>query len=354
MKRQKHDTNADAAYGGLVEGKDARPLIRDEDPYFGAEPPSEATLMDEFGFVPSHYRCSGKRRNMDAVADAGEEARLATVVHERQYEETSSKNREETNQAETINRIMDEFEKMTQDKSRYPLAEILNLPPSPGHQTKDDKVFTIDEEIDRQIQEILCTQTNNKFSEVSLPGELFRIILPERPPLSVDLARPNTTEGSFSVEFTLMNPPIRPPVKWRRSEDDMYTPKEVRGTGFLRMGRCNICGIWLKIKQSAYWYHMNFIHGVSASTGRPHPPPIAIRQRAGGESTLVVEGRCGTCQEWVPMQQQSFPVNTTPMDMSSLTSSWWHHVQKCAIAKTKQKTPVCGAKRGRPCNSSRA
>lgn len=312
---------------------DAGPLIRDDDPYFGAESPSETTLLDELGFVPSHHQWAGK------------EARCEEIVQEEKAKATL--------QIETINKIMDEFEELTRDKDRYPLANLPNLPSSPSHQMDGDEIFTVDEELGHQLEEILYTRAPEGLLEELHPGMPSRVDPLGRPHLSLDLAHISAPARPLAMAFTLLDLPARPPVKWRRSEDDMYTPKEVRGTGFLRMGRCNICGIWLKIKQSAYWYHMNFIHGISASTGRPHPPPIAIRQRAGSESTVVVEGRCGTCQEWIPVHQQGSPLNVVPTDLGCLTSSWWHHAQKCAIARTKQKTAFGGARKERPSHASR-
>ena len=67
------------------------------------------------------------------------------------------------------------------------------------------------------------------------------------------------------------------PIK-RHSPQDLYSPTVVRGGGYLKEGLCPLCSTptWFKIKQSAYWYHMNFTHGISAMTGLPYEMPSNI------------------------------------------------------------------------------
>ena len=50
---------------------------------------------------------------------------------------------------------------------------------------------------------------------------------------------------------------------------DMYTPVRTRGKGKEKEGLCSLCKepSWFKIKISQYWYHLNFIHGISSATG---------------------------------------------------------------------------------------
>ncbi|KAJ1951650.1 hypothetical protein IWQ62_006407, partial [Dispira parvispora] len=67
-----------------------------------------------------------------------------------------------------------------------------------------------------------------------------------------------------------------------KSPDDMYTPRWTRGLRQHKEGLCPICQAmgerrWFRMKVSAYWYHMNFFHGISPSTCRPYLPPQAIR-----------------------------------------------------------------------------
>lgn len=92
-------------------------------------------------------------------------------------------------------------------------------------------------------------------------------------------------------------PHFQPP----RSQHDQYTPVWTRGSGSEREGRCAVCQppVWLKLKQSAYWYHMNYVHGICASTGRPYPEPLRYRISLGRNSDMVkCEGWCGECRAW--------------------------------------------------------
>jgi hypothetical protein len=92
-------------------------------------------------------------------------------------------------------------------------------------------------------------------------------------------------------------PHFQPP----RFPNDQYTPVWTRGSGSEREGRCSLCQppVWLKLKQSAYWYHMNYVHGISASTGLPYPEPLKYRLSLGRNSDMVkCEGWCGECKAW--------------------------------------------------------
>ncbi|KAF8888985.1 hypothetical protein BD779DRAFT_1799950 [Infundibulicybe gibba] len=73
-----------------------------------------------------------------------------------------------------------------------------------------------------------------------------------------------------------------------RSALDLYTPRFVKGKGSEKVGLCPMCvepahrggedkKVWLAMKFSAFNYHMQYAHGVSASTARPFSPPIAFR-----------------------------------------------------------------------------
>ena len=141
-----------------------------------------------------------------------------------------------------------------------------------------------------------------------------------------------------SVVFTpMMTPP--PPTKapgpqivqyrQKRFAEDVYSPLLVRGRGADREGCCPLCPesqVWLKIKQSAYWYHMNFFHGICASTGRPYDPPaeMSFEPIPGKPESERIEGRCKDCNEWVlivaenPRLAPDYPLN-----------SWYKHAQKC-------------------------
>lgn len=88
-----------------------------------------------------------------------------------------------------------------------------------------------------------------------------------------------------------------------RFENDLYTPRWVRGHGNKREGWCGICkpGRWLVLKNSAFWYDKSFTHGVSAATGRAFEPPQATRRMEGSMNADIWEGLCGSCGEWIPL-----------------------------------------------------
>ncbi|CEP11309.1 hypothetical protein [Parasitella parasitica] len=75
-----------------------------------------------------------------------------------------------------------------------------------------------------------------------------------------------------------------------RYQGDQYTPKWVRYTGQLKEGYCDTCkpGKWLQLKNSAFWYHKQFFHGISSVSGKPFQKPV--EQRAGEQD--VIEGLC--------------------------------------------------------------
>lgn len=84
-----------------------------------------------------------------------------------------------------------------------------------------------------------------------------------------------------------------------RYEGDEYTPKWVRYTGQLKEGYCDTCkpGKWLQLKNSAFWYHKQFFHGISSVSGKPFQRPL--EQRAGEHD--VIEGLCHQCKQFVPI-----------------------------------------------------
>ncbi|KAI7905500.1 uncharacterized protein BX663DRAFT_499958 [Cokeromyces recurvatus] len=104
-----------------------------------------------------------------------------------------------------------------------------------------------------------------------------------------------------------------------RFEDDQYTPKWVRYTGQMKEGYCDTCkpGKWLQLKNSAFWYHKQFYHGISSVSGKPFENPL--EQRAGEHD--VVEGLCHQCKQFVP-------ICNSKRKNSVL---WYRHAHKCHI-----------------------
>jgi hypothetical protein len=153
-----------------------------------------------------------------------------------------------------------------------------------------------------------------RFKEIeqyqATPLRLGLEFLPEELNLSV--------EGIIDVILASKSPIF---VRNGRSDDDLYTARYVRGAGKSREGLCLICKphTWHKIKVSAYWYHMNLVHGVSTTSGRYYPDPIERRLNENG----VEEIKCGKCRSWV--------VNESLVRSEVVNEKiyWWKHAQKC-------------------------
>lgn len=157
------------------------------------------------------------------------------------------------------------------------------------------------------------------------PRKLRRSILftpVSTPPPSTTTTTTTTTSNKLQSSPTVQ-------YRQKRFAEDLYSPLLVRGRGSDREGCCPLCvepQVWLKIKQSAYWYHMNFYHGICASTGRPYDGPLEVRFEPiiGKTESVRVEGFCKDCEEWVviapenPKMAPDFPKN-----------SWYKHAQKC-------------------------
>lgn len=96
-----------------------------------------------------------------------------------------------------------------------------------------------------------------------------------------------------------------------RSRNGKYKPKNIRGTGVMREGLCEICNMWFRMKTSSYWYHMNFKHGI-ASNGDKYPEPL-IKYRDGKAFSI-----CNLCDCEVPLGLTS----------KSIKYNWYKHFQK--------------------------
>ncbi|KAF7731898.1 hypothetical protein EC973_007729 [Apophysomyces ossiformis] len=102
------------------------------------------------------------------------------------------------------------------------------------------------------------------------------------------------------MEATQNNPSAIPRRQRPRHEDDDYTPKWVRYTGYLKEGYCDSCkpGKWLQLKNSAYWYHKQFYHGISSVSGKKFMDPLEERRV---DTQGAIEGLCHQCQRYVPI-----------------------------------------------------
>lgn len=111
----------------------------------------------------------------------------------------------------------------------------------------------------------------------------------------------------------------RPRRQRLRYPEDCYTPKWVRYSGQAKEGYCDSCqpGKWLQLKNSAYWYHKQFYHGISSVSGRHFMDPID--QRWGDQD--AIEGLCHQCRHWIS-------ICTSKRKNSVL---WYRHAHKCHI-----------------------
>lgn len=117
----------------------------------------------------------------------------------------------------------------------------------------------------------------------------------------------------------LPSDPLHPRHQLSRFDGDLYTPSYVRGDGPTRAGWCSLCSSWLTLKDSAYWYHMHFAHGISCATGRYLPGPIRFRAIAGAARGVGdAEALCGGCGRWVLI-----------VTGEKGRTAWWRHAYRC-------------------------
>ncbi|KAH9917769.1 uncharacterized protein B0H18DRAFT_938232 [Fomitopsis serialis] len=131
-----------------------------------------------------------------------------------------------------------------------------------------------------------------------------------------------------------------------RDAFDLYTPRFVKGRGTTKVGLCPCCmesrsrggedkKLWLSTKFSAFNYHMQYAHGISAMTGRPFSPPLAFRtvQRTTVgklEKTHIMQGKCHRCKKWVAVEG----VKDVPTKVKEI--HWWKHAAACHQGSTME------------------
>ncbi|EEB09778.2 fungal protein [Schizosaccharomyces japonicus yFS275] len=117
---------------------------------------------------------------------------------------------------------------------------------------------------------------------------------------------------------------------------DLYTPRYSKGAGMEKEALCPVCfeakkEVWLRTKTSAYWYHMNFAHGINTK-GQQYLPPTAFRtvplgrpKRTIGipDRKTIIQGKCHQCRRWIGCQGRK---NKDPKIMEIF---WWKHANKC-------------------------
>ncbi|KAJ7034764.1 hypothetical protein C8F04DRAFT_560911 [Mycena alexandri] len=120
---------------------------------------------------------------------------------------------------------------------------------------------------------------------------------------------------------------------------DLYSARFVKGSGTDKTGLCPICieavhrggegkQVWLATKSSAFNYHMQYYHGISATTGRPLSPPIDFRVVARPAAKRpnraeMQQGKCHKCHRWVAIQ------TAKDVDTKVPELIWWKHAVSC-------------------------
>ena len=113
------------------------------------------------------------------------------------------------------------------------------------------------------------------------------------------------------------DPTMIPREQEVRFQNDLYTPRWVRGQGNKREGWCGLCkpGRWLVLKNSAFWYDKCFSHGISSATGQAFMAPKEMRRVDG--NTNAWEGLCGICGKWVSL-----------VSSKKKRTTWFRHAYK--------------------------
>ncbi|KAJ1927996.1 hypothetical protein IWQ60_002459 [Tieghemiomyces parasiticus] len=184
---------------------------------------------------------------------------------------------------------------------------------------------------------------------------------------------PTTTSGLVPSDNTTAHETMERHTP--KFPEDMYTPRWTRGVGMAKEALCPLCQVttetlrWFRLKVSAYWYHLNFFHGVASSTCRPHRGPLSVRTMvmnsgtnrlgkkrkrretlvgAGGscdedkenqdpllrpqpegpglpsaDGRPVTQGLCHNCLAWVDLD------STKDVEVNVPEIYWWKHAQKC-------------------------
>ncbi|RVD92378.1 meiotic expression up-regulated 26-like protein [Tubulinosema ratisbonensis] len=99
----------------------------------------------------------------------------------------------------------------------------------------------------------------------------------------------------------------------KKLEKKPYKPVLTRKLITGNEGYCKVCDKWFKLKNSSYWYHMNFIHGIN-SEGKKYPEP---KIRIGVDK---LESFCKACNKWIFLG--------TKRGAKSYRFTWFKHWQK--------------------------
>ena len=115
--------------------------------------------------------------------------------------------------------------------------------------------------------------------------------------------------------------------KQERLDGDIYTPEQVRYGGIKKEGLCTVCPenerLWYKMRESAYRYHMQNKHGISAASltyfrqAEAQIVAWVLKETTGATKTpqtnvrLCVESFCGECRKWIDVWWKKKKINVT-------------------------------------------
>ncbi|KAI8450842.1 hypothetical protein BY996DRAFT_4055975 [Phakopsora pachyrhizi] len=125
-------------------------------------------------------------------------------------------------------------------------------------------------------------------------------------------------------------------VPWKqelRCDEDLYTPIWCRGQNDKKEGFCDMCdgGAWFRLKNSAYWYHKQYFHGVSSTTGHYFYPPKEIKRGLSTANRQQILGLCHECEEWVGYSSVigNQQCKKKPKTDGKVSTLWYKHAHKC-------------------------
>ncbi|GAA6006837.1 hypothetical protein JCM11491_003200 [Sporobolomyces phaffii] len=166
------------------------------------------------------------------------------------------------------------------------------------------------------------TSPSSPSSTLKLPElEVLPMTPPATPLALVDVA-PLTPTTLSECHFSTMppsNPNLLPRRQPLRAHDDEFTPAWVRGQGLEKEGYCSMCaadsgdGKWFKLKDGSYWYHRQFVHGVSSVSGAPWT-----------DGTRTLDDQWNTFETY-----RATAASTASQPLTASRNQWYRHAHAC-------------------------
>ena len=190
-------------------------------------------------------------------------------------------------------RVLNKFKSNTQDKHTPGSSRQASTSPSA---TRSRVPGALSEEESMESEEDIRSEEAVELQENMLSGGDME---PEHPDMALQVEEP-------------------------RFDGDLYSPRFLRGSGNKREGYCDLCepGHWLVLKNSSFWYHKTFIHGISAANGQEFAAPKATRRM--NDHSDVWEGLCSTCEKWIILVANPGKGNT-----------WFRHAYNVSYMRSK-------------------